>query len=126
MRAFLALAAVEIRRELLDLARHYYGPHGMGAHYQGSIHPQDSTGPGHEPCGQAEDPGEVETWVRFHEEVEKLPDHQREVVSLVFYHGCTQVEVAELLGVTDRTVRNWWQEALLKLRRVLGGDPPRF
>src|SRR5437764_4104695 len=30
-REFLALATLQIRRELLDLARHYYGPHGMGA-----------------------------------------------------------------------------------------------
>jgi RNA polymerase sigma-70 factor (ECF subfamily) len=30
---FLRLAALNIRRELLDLAKHYYGPHGIGAHH---------------------------------------------------------------------------------------------
>src|SRR5438445_6691932 len=32
-REFLGLAATQIRRELLDLARHFYGPHGTGANY---------------------------------------------------------------------------------------------
>src|SRR5262245_62623942 len=30
---FFRLAALNIRRELLDLARHYYGPQGQGAHH---------------------------------------------------------------------------------------------
>src|SRR5580692_11156311 len=30
---FYRLAAVNIRRELLDLAKHYYGPRGLGANY---------------------------------------------------------------------------------------------
>ncbi len=32
-RAFFGLAAEQIRRELLDLARHFYGPHGLGANH---------------------------------------------------------------------------------------------
>jgi hypothetical protein len=32
-RGFLALAALQVRRELLDLARHYSGPLGLGAHH---------------------------------------------------------------------------------------------
>src|SRR5437667_8273767 len=32
-RDFLALASLQIRRELIDLARHYYGPEGIGAHH---------------------------------------------------------------------------------------------
>src|SRR5687768_6700533 len=31
VRAFMGFAATQVRRELLDLARHYYGPQGMGA-----------------------------------------------------------------------------------------------
>src|SRR5262249_2175707 len=30
---FFRLAALNIRRELLDMAKHYYGPHGPGAHH---------------------------------------------------------------------------------------------
>ncbi len=33
-RHFYRLAAMQIRRELIDLARHYRGPQGMGAHHQ--------------------------------------------------------------------------------------------
>src|SRR6266850_1826142 len=32
-RDFLALATLQIRRELIDLARHYYGPEGIGANH---------------------------------------------------------------------------------------------
>src|SRR5215831_8048244 len=32
-RDFFRLAALHIRRELLDLAKHYYGPQGAGAHH---------------------------------------------------------------------------------------------
>src|SRR5262249_32858685 len=32
-RDFYRLAAAQIRRELIDLARHYYGPQGAGAHH---------------------------------------------------------------------------------------------
>ena len=32
-RHFLRLAAVQIRREMIDMARHYHGPHGMAAHH---------------------------------------------------------------------------------------------
>lgn len=124
LRGFLALAAVEIRRELLDLARHFYGPHGLGTHYRGPLIPADSNNPGQEPAAPTDDPAELEAWTRFHEEVEKLPDVEREVIGLIVYHGWTQVQVAELFGVTDRTVRTWWQLALLKLRAVLGDALP--
>src|SRR6516165_4728037 len=37
-RDFFALASLQIRRELIDLARHFYGPEGIGANH-------DSQGP---------------------------------------------------------------------------------
>src|SRR5262245_47400008 len=33
VKAFLGLAATQIRRELIDLARHHYGPEGAAAHH---------------------------------------------------------------------------------------------
>src|SRR5262245_33810256 len=46
VRDFFALAATQMRRELLDLARHYRGPEGMGAHHASGV---DLTGAGDTP-----------------------------------------------------------------------------
>lgn len=121
-RAFFGLAAEQMRRELLDLARHYYGPEGEGAHHD-SVAPQPDDG---RPCldPPAPDPtaGELERWTRFHEEVEHLPVREREVVGLVFYHGWTQPQIADLFQVDTRTVRRWWEAALRKLHIALADE----
>ena len=57
----------------------------------------------------------MEKWAAFHEEVARLPAEEREVVGLVFYHGWKQAEVAELFGVTVRTVQRWWESAMRTL-----------
>jgi RNA polymerase sigma factor (sigma-70 family) len=56
--------------------------------------------------------------------VARLPVEEREVVGLVFYHGYTQAEVAELLQVSGRTVKRLWQAALRKLHRRLHDNEP--
>ncbi len=113
---FFGLAAAQMRRELLDLARQYRGPRGAQAA------PDDSAAT-EGPAAPADDARDLERWCAFHEEVEKLPAEEREVVSLVFYHGWSQAEVAELFQVTVRTVQRRWQSALLKLQHILGtGD----
>ena len=45
-REFYGLAATQIRRSLIDLVRHYYGPHGLGAnhHSQGGGKAADDSG----------------------------------------------------------------------------------
>ena len=43
-------------------------------------------------------------------------------MGLIYYHGWTQAQVAELFQVNVRTVRRWWEAALVKLHRVLKGD----
>lgn len=63
---------------------------------------------------------ELERWCTFHEQVEQLPVEEREVVGLTVYHNWTQVEIAELFGVSERTIRRRWLEALRKLHAVLG------
>src|SRR3954452_4040534 len=45
MRQFFGLATVQIRRELIDLARHFYGPHGGGAHHASTPPAADGSGP---------------------------------------------------------------------------------
>lgn len=116
-RAFFSLAGVQIRRELLDLARHYFGPRGAGAH-----HASNADASGHKPIEPADptnDPSDLADWCELHEQVEKLPDEEREIVDLLFYQGLTQSAAASLLDINVRTVQRRWHAALLKLHRVL-------
>ncbi len=118
-RDFFALAAQQIRRELLDLARHYYGPHGVGANHA-SRGPDDANpqAPDDRPDNTGEPSGLAE-WCEFHQQIDSLPEDQREVVGLLFYQGLTQAEAAEVLGVTVRTVQRRWHAALVSLHEVL-------
>ncbi len=116
-RAFFGLAAEQIRRELLDLARHFYGPQGLGANYASAGADPKASRPGIEPADPGDD--DLERWCRFHEEVTRLPAQEREIVGLIYYHGWTQAQVAELFQVNVRTVRRWWESALVKLHREL-------
>jgi RNA polymerase sigma-70 factor (ECF subfamily) len=119
---FLRLAALNIRRELLDLGKRYYGPLGQGAHH-------DALGP--EPPAAAEpaaslslDPARLSVWSAFHEQVEGLPDEERAVVDLLWYQGLSQAEAADLLGVNERTVKRRWQSARIRLHDALQGELP--
>jgi RNA polymerase sigma-70 factor (ECF subfamily) len=124
MRDFFRLAAEQMRRELLDLARHYYGPHGQGAHHASHGSGDGGSTPADEPPDRPDDPDELERWSAFHREVERLPAEEREVVGLIFYHGWKQADAAELLGMSERTVRRRWEAALAKLHHILTNEGP--
>lgn len=113
-RDFFGLAAEQIRRELIDLARHYRGPMG----------PDRNLAPAPMPDAAAPAGDDLERWTAFHEAVHRLPAEEREVFMLTFYHGWTQVEIAELFGVDERTVRRRWQAAAGRLGESLGGRLP--
>jgi len=113
--AFFGLAAEQIQRELLDLAKHYYGPCGQGANHASQA-PRD-------PAESGDALSELELWSRFHEAVEQLPAEEREVIGLAFYHGWTRARMAELFQVDERTIRRRWQSACLRLNRLVGGFP---
>jgi RNA polymerase sigma factor (sigma-70 family) len=109
-RQFFGLAATVIRRELVDLHRHYYGARGEGAN-------RHSHAGRFEPA--ASDSAELDRWREFHERVGQLPDEEREVVDLLHYQGMSQVDAATLLGVELRTVQRRWQDARVALARLL-------
>src|SRR4051812_14127242 len=86
-REFLALATLQIRRELLDLARKFFGPQGMGANQDSAAalgspgaRPEDKADLSHEPSSLAQ-------WSELHQQIDALPDEAREVVGLLFYQG---------------------------------------
>jgi RNA polymerase sigma factor (sigma-70 family) len=111
MRHLVNLAAVQIRRELIDLARYF----GSRPRFAGSGQEQETEALKDEPANVPE-PEDLDRWTAFHTRVESLSAEEREVVSLIFYHGWTHAEVAELFHVSDRTVRRRWEAALVKLR----------
>lgn len=124
-RAFNGLAATQIRRELIDMARSLYGPKGQGRHYKSDPGEADSDGnapPLHEKADPATDVGGQLEMAEFHESVGSLTDEEREVFELIFYQGMTQVEVAHLLDASERTIKRRWREARLSLKRALASE----
>jgi RNA polymerase sigma factor (sigma-70 family) len=119
-RDFFALAGALIRRELIDLLRHYYGPLGHGAHHDSDL--RGNTAPSGPPVVASEDVPRLATWTAFHECIERLEPIQREVFSLKWYHGLEMKEAAHVLGLSERTVKLHWREARLKLRAEFTGE----
>ena len=127
-RDFFRLAALHIRRELLDLARHHYGPQGQGAHHatwgpDGSATAGDDSGP-LAPADLSQEPSRLAAWGELHEQIGALPDEEREAFDLLWYQSLSQAEAAELLGVSERTVKRRWLSARLALREALQGEIP--
>ncbi|TWU24803.1 sigma-70 family RNA polymerase sigma factor [Novipirellula artificiosorum] len=117
-RHFFRLAALQIRRELIDLCRHYRGPQGQGANH--ATQPRDAgalqdRAAAFDPGDPTGNPAELQAWSDFHECVDQLPDREREVFELLWYHELKQDEVAELLGVSTRSVKRLWRSARLML-----------
>lgn len=121
VRHFFNLAALMIRRELLDLAKHHFGPNGAAANHHTDGQPADDPGGAAHDHADAGEPEDLEDWSAFHAQVEKLPDEEREVVGLLFYKGLSQEEAAQLLGVSLRTVKRRWQSARCTLHEALNG-----
>jgi RNA polymerase sigma factor (sigma-70 family) len=126
VREFFGLATVEIRRSLIDLIRHHFGPEGIAANHHSNL------GKGvsdenkilqNEPIDNHQ-PESMEAWVRFHESVEELPDNHREVFQLVWYAGLEQKEIASLLEISVPTVKRRFRSARLNLYNALEGESP--
>ena len=131
-RAFFGLAATQMRRTLIDLARHYYGAHGHGKNYQSVAGNQTESFAGGDAIDRAaaakqtqDEPATLQGWTDFHEAIDKLSEEEKEVISLVWYGGMMQKEVAQLLDVSERTVIRRMNRAKLGLSELLGGRGPR-
>jgi RNA polymerase sigma-70 factor (ECF subfamily) len=112
-RDFFRLAALQIRRQLLDLARHYYGPHGAGTNHpfgEGQCPEPSLTD------RSSLDPAHLAEWTEWQRALASLPDDEREVFDLLWYYGLTQPEAAGVLNVSLRTVKRRWQRTRLALQ----------
>jgi RNA polymerase sigma factor (TIGR02999 family) len=117
---FLALSARAMRFVLIDYARRSSAgkrtPEAAG----------DGGGPG-EITPAAAASADAETMLAVHAALERMAAvHQRmaQVVEYRFFGGMTEEEIAQLLGVSERTVRGDWQRAKIWLAREMGAAPP--
>jgi RNA polymerase sigma-70 factor (ECF subfamily) len=65
-----------------------------------------------------------QNWVawRVHRSLEELPEREREVISLAYWSGLSQSEVAEFLGIPLGTVKTRTRAALMRLSELLEED----
>ena len=120
---YMGLAATQIRRSLIDLARHHFRAKGDAANHEtdnsrcerGSLVQQ-------QPDWSLE-PQSIQQWSDFHERVEGLPDQERETFCLLWYQGLEQTEAAKVLGIDVRTVRRRWRSARLMICEAMDGLP---
>jgi RNA polymerase sigma-70 factor (ECF subfamily) len=124
-RHFLRLAALQIRRELIDLARRHFGPEGIGAAHETHVPAPERDGFPVDRCDRAEvthEPQRLAQWQEFHTRVDQLPDEDREAFDLLWYHGMSQEEAAAMLDVSVRTIKRRWRSARLRLHEALGEE----
>jgi RNA polymerase sigma-70 factor (ECF subfamily) len=115
---FYRLAALQIRRTLIDLARQLGGPHGLAFNQRTPLNQQLLQ------CDETNDPVSLADWAEFHEQIEGLRESDRQMFDLLWYHGLSQAQAAKLMGVDIRTVKRRWRAARLMLQRRRGGAPP--
>jgi len=121
VRHFFNLAAVQIRRELIDLGRKHFGPHGIGRNHHTDHQPGDEQG-GTLHTLESE-PADFAEWTEFHERAQSLPAAEREVFDLLYYEGVSQEEAASILDCSVRTIRRRWNDAKLRLHGELTDGP---
>jgi len=109
---FYALAATQIRRELIDLARR--------------CRSEQAPEPGVRDLrnAAADTVEDLDRWCAFHEAVSQLPDDERAVFESVFYHDLSQSELADQVGVHPKTIQRRYRSACLQLYERLGGKLP--
>jgi RNA polymerase sigma-70 factor (ECF subfamily) len=127
VRELFGLARTQIHRELIDLARHYYGPEGLGAHHETDADGGDGRDrQRHEGVDETRDPATVAEWTEFHQQVETLPAEEREVFGLRWYQGLTFEQIGQVIGAADRTAKRRWRSAcrlLYDRMQAIPGEP---
>jgi RNA polymerase sigma factor (sigma-70 family) len=112
-RGFIGLTAVQVRRELLDLAKKHAGPESYAANHETNYRRMD--GELRAKVDDAPDQGEalerIARWTLLHETAASLPEDERELFHLVWYLGLKQKEAAGVLGCSVRTVKRLWDQA---------------
>lgn len=127
--AFLGLLALQVRRELIDLARKYAGPESIARHLDTDVVTHAGGQSRSRTADAIDDAADEEAeslgrWERFHEVVASLPDEERAVFEMVWYLGASQADCAHALGCSTRTVRRRWEAAREHFQQYFRGDVP--
>lgn len=119
---FMGLAAHEMRWALGDLARRHFGRN-PGTESENAKRPVISAHNGRnlslEPDSSTWAPDELACWSEFHAAADRLAEPVRTAFDLLYYHELTQAEVAELMNISERQVRRYWQSAREELHHML-------
>ena len=108
VRQFFALVNQHIRWELNDLARRLDKQPKALELDEGQVKAPSSSASFLTPAGR-----------RMLEAIDKLPEEEREVFDLLRIQGLTQVEVADVVGVSAKTVQRRLNRSLLLLAKEL-------
>jgi RNA polymerase sigma factor (sigma-70 family) len=110
---------------LLDLARHFFGPEGVGTHQLTDADLPGGNGRSRYEAGQTtNDPEKLFDWTLFHEQVGTLPERAQEVFRLHWYYELKFVQIAELLGIDRKEVSKLWGSAQEALAVAMHGEVP--
>jgi RNA polymerase sigma-70 factor (ECF subfamily) len=123
VRQFMGLAALEIRRVLLDKIRQMEGRGKNKRPDRVSIDARpdgvDNSSAGFDVADSGVDASKQHMAIDLLEAIDKLPDDEREVVEFLFFHGMSQAETAEIVAVDESTVKRRWARARVKLAEKL-------
>jgi RNA polymerase sigma factor (sigma-70 family) len=120
------LAATQVRRELLDMAKKYRGPESYAANHETNYQRLDGELRAKvEDAAQApEVPADLDRWTRLHTLAAELPEEERDVFQMCWYLGLKQDEIAQQLGCSVRTVKRRWEAAKQTLAAAMPGGSP--
>jgi len=124
-RHFFFLATRQIRHQLVELARHYYGPQGLGANYESHEARSRTDSVRLSALGantRDQDAAQIAIWREIQEKVETLPEHEREVFDLIWYQGMTKAQAAQVLNISEPAVKGRWLAARTRLGSYLRKD----
>jgi RNA polymerase sigma factor (sigma-70 family) len=118
---FIHLMLLQLSRTIIDCHRKIFGPNGWATNLKTdpeAIHQKSASSDqlirNH---SRNEQPISAEDWIDFHESIEKLLDErEQQVFMMLFYGNYTDIEVAQFLACSDRTVRRDWRNARIKLQ----------
>lgn len=122
---FIGLVVLQIRRELLDLARKHAGPESFSRnHDTNALGGEDGRGRVDLAVDEITPSAErLSSWTRFHEVAATLPAEERVLFDLVWYLGATQDDIGRLLGCSSRTIRRRWERTKARLLESLQKHP---